>query len=140
MNQEHDQPIGTEVVDCMRISELPAIDSELCDGTFAGAITLTDGTHVAVILLPERAEDINWPSAMDWAQSLGGQLPTRPMAAVIYANVKNRPQSGFFWTCETHKADASCAWFCYFGSGNQNSYHRSYRGTAVAVRTIPLSA
>ena len=124
----------------IQFANLPALGAPLAGGIFIGVITQPDGTHAAVALLPDRAEDVTWQAATEWAEKLGGQLPTRPMAAMIFANTQERPKSGWHWTCETHKDDASYAWHCHFLLGNQHGTHKSYEGAAVAVRLIPLTA
>ena len=123
----------------IKFSDLPAIGAALGGGIFVGAITQTDGTHVAVALLPDQAQDVTWQAALDWAKAQDAQLPTRPMAAMIFANTQNRPQSGWHWTCEEVKDYASCAWFCDFYDGYQSSFLKSSAGAAVAVRCIHIT-
>jgi len=104
------------------------LGAELDGGKFAGITTLKDGTHCAVVLLS------------------GGQLPTRPVAALLYANAKDQFEETWYWTSETLDADtgdeddASYAWFCYFYYGDQYYLHKSAAGACVAVRLIPLNA
>tara|TARA_Y100001972_G_scaffold103866_1_gene130466 strand:+ start:166 stop:585 length:420 start_codon:yes stop_codon:yes gene_type:complete len=130
----------------LALAALPALGAPLAGGTFAGVITQKDGQHVAVVLLPAQAEDVAWQAAMDWATEQGGQLPTRPMAALLFANVKPQLRERWHWTNETldlgddDDDDASCAWICDFYYGGQSYDHKSYEGCAVAVRCIPLSA
>ncbi len=123
----------------IKFSELPAIGAALGGGIFVGAITQPDGTHVAVTLLPDQAKDVTWQAAMDWAKAHNAQLPTRPMAAMIFANTQDRPQSGWHWTCEEVKDYASFAWICGFGSGYQHDLRKSYEGSAVAVRLFHIN-
>lgn len=104
---------------------------------FAGVITAKDGTHCAVALLSARGEDLTWKKAVGWAKEQGGELPTRPVAALIFANVKDRPQEGWHWTSEEHTA--SFAWYCSFDYGYQGGDRKSYEGRAVAVRMIPIA-
>lgn len=123
------------------LAALPKVGETLATGTFAGIITQQDGTHVAVILLPNQAEDLTWQAAMDWAAEQGGQLPTRPIAAMLLANVNAKLQSAdWHWTNETQFNSASYAWYCTFYDGYQITIHKSYQGCAVAVRLIPLTA
>ena len=122
----------------LTLGVLPPLGQSLEGGTFAGITTLADGKHVAVVLLPIKAEDINWKDAMDLAASQGGELPSRAVAALLYANVKPQPTPRWHWTNEAYSA--SSAWHCDFGNGFQDSDHKSYEGCAVAVRLIPLTA
>jgi hypothetical protein len=120
------------------IAALPALGAELQGGTFAGITTQPDGTHFAVILLPDKGSKLTWNAAVDWAKALDAELPTRPVAAMLFANVKDKLRPAWHWTSE--EDDASYAWGCGFGSGNQNFIRKSFEGSAVAVRLIPLTA
>lgn len=121
----------------LTLSQLPALAEPLDGGAFGGIVTMPDGKHVAVVLLPERGEDLNHPAAVAWAQECGGQLPTRPIAALLFANCKQLLQLGWHWCLETQ--GASYAWGCNFVLGSQNDNHKSFEGSAVAVRFIPLA-
>lgn len=122
-------------------AQLPALATELHGGTFAGITTRKDGTHCAVVLLPNQpATRLSWQAAMDWAASIEAELPSRPVAALLYANCKPLLAPRWHWTNETEEDDASCAWNCYFYDGHQSYYHESSGGSAVAVRLIPLTA
>ena len=131
-------PKNPKPASTVTLADLPAIGADLDGGTFAGLTTKPDGTHCAVVLLPDRSTDLTWAKAMAWAKKAGGELPTRPVAALIFANIKDRPQSGWHWTNE--ELNASCAWLCVFHDGYQYGTLRSFEGSAVAVRLIPLSA
>ena len=133
--------------DPITVSTLPALGAPLAGGLFAGLTTTKAGQHAAVVLLPAKPDKpLNWANATAWAESVGGQLPTRPVAALLYANVKSQLQPKRHWTSDTLDADtgdsdyASSAWVCHFSLGNQTSSHESFEGSAVAVRLIPLSA
>ncbi len=120
------------------LSQLPDLTEPLEGGAFAGIVTTPDGKHVAVVLLPERGKDLDHAAAVDWAQELGGQLPTRPVAAMLFANCKPLLQPRWTWSLETE--GASYAWYCDFNYGYQGSVLKSFEGSAVAVRLIPISA
>ena len=119
------------------LSTLPALGAALHGGTFAGLTTKQDGTHHAVILLPDQGTDLTWKKACNWAQKLEAELPSRPVAALLFANVKDQLRPKWHWTSESY--DASYAGFCYFTDGFQGDSHESYEGAAVAVRLIPLT-
>lgn len=128
-------------------SALPSMGSEFAGGTFRGITTLKDGTHCAVILLPNKAQErMPWKKAMGWAEGTGGQLPSRQVAALLYANAKDQFEKTWYWTSETLDADtgdeddASYAWSCLFSDGDQYFTHKNLEGSAVAVRLIPLIA
>jgi len=119
---------------------LPAVSDAFHGGKFAGLTTQKDGTHVAVVLLPGRATDVTWAQAKEWAATAGGELPTRPIAALLYANLKPSLEPSWHWTSEEYEDDASGAWRCDFDDGHQGYGHQSFEGSAVAVRCIPLSS
>ena len=121
----------------MKFTDLPTLGAPLEGGTFAGITTKPDGTHVAVVLLPERGEDMNYDQAVAWAEEQGAQLPTRHVAALLFSNVQPLLQSRWHWCLETD--GASYAWRCGFSSGNQSNDRKSFDGSAVAVRLIHVS-
>jgi len=120
------------------LASLPPIGKSLDGGTFAGLTTKPDGTHCAVVLLPGNATDLTWAKAKTWAEEQGGELPSRPVAALLFANVKASLQPRWHWSCEEHEEDASYAWNYDFNDGFQDCYHKSYEGSAVAVRYIKI--
>lgn len=107
-------------------------------GIFAGVTTQKDGTHAAVILLPDHAEDLTWDAAIAWAEKLNAKLPTRPVAALLFANVQPALSPEWHWTADEY--NASGAWSCDFYDGHQHFTRKSYDVAAVAVRLIPLTA
>ena len=116
-----------------------ALGADLDGGKFAGVITLPDGAHVAVVLLADKpAKRLKWAKAMAWAEETGGQLPSRPIAALLFANLRAEFEASWHWTNETHEKDASSAWNCYFDYGDQFSAGKSFAGCARAVRLIHL--
>lgn len=120
----------------MKLQDLPAIGQLLNGGTFAGLTTKPDGAHCAVVLLPDNGSDLTWAKAKAWAKKQGGELPSRPVAALLFANCKPRLQPRWHWTSEEY--DASYAWSCYFNNGFQGINRKSFEGSAVAVRYITI--
>ena len=118
------------------ITNLPEVGQEFEGGKFAGVITLPDGQHVAITLLPDQASNVNWDNANKWAAQLNAVLPTRPIAALLFANLQPYLRPQWHWTSEAHSA--SFAWGCYCSNGYTDSDHKSYEGSAVAVRCIHL--
>lgn len=126
------------VIASVILSALPALGADFEGGTFAGVTTRPDGTHCAVVLLPGKAEDLTWEAAKAWAVEQGGELPTRPVAALLFANVQPALSPEWHWTADEY--NASYAWHCGFDDGNQDDYRKTYELAAVAVRLIPLSS
>lgn len=105
---------------------------------YAGAVLDTDGEHLHHLVLMADVPDskLAWQSAMDWATSVGGALPTRQEQALLFANCNPHLKPAWPWSSETHAADASSAWVCYFDNGGQYDYSKSCEGSAVAVRRV----
>ena len=120
------------------LASLPTIGSDLDGGIFFGITTRKDGTHCAAILLPDQSEKLTWKKAMHWAAKLGAELPSRPVAALLFANLKDKLTPAWHWTSD--EDGASYAWNCGFSLGLQGYGHKSYEGSVVAVRLIPLTA
>ena len=83
-------------------------------------------------------EGLTWAKAKAWAKKQGGVLPTRPVAALLYAHLKSQLRPRLHWTSEAY--DASYAWNCDFGDGSQSVGNVRSEACAVAVRLIPLSS
>ena len=128
-------------------SALPQLGQPLDGGTFRGVITDRDGTHHAVVLLDVKPDSrMAWKDAKAWADGVGGRLPSRPVAALLYANAKELFEATWYWTADELHADtgdeddASYAWGCHFSLGIQSSLRKGASCAAVAVRLIPLTA
>lgn len=94
-----------------------------------------------VLLADKPATKLQWQQAMDWAKHLGNgaHVPSRFEAALLYANVRDKLDTGnWHWTSTEHASSASYAWRCSFNSGIQYYNHKSYDGCAVAVRRLDL--
>lgn len=137
----------TIITDTITFATLPGLGTEAFGGKFYGLTTLKDGTHAAVILLPNKAQErMGWKKATAWAAEAGGVLPSRPVAALLYANAKSEFEATWHWTSDELQADtgdeddASYAWDCNFGYGGSQSFTRKDdEGSARAVRLIPLT-
>ena len=125
----------------MKFADLPATPgTEIDGGIYAGIHTLPDGTHHAVLLLQDTpSKRLDWSAATAWAESVRGQLPSRPIAALLFANVRTCFERAWHWTNEVHEDDSSCAWIQLFSYGGQDFNCQSSEGRARAVRLIPLT-
>lgn len=122
----------------MEIKDLPPIGADLDGGIFVGLTTKPDDTHCAMVLLPDNGTDLTWAKAKAWAKKQGGELPSRPVAALLFANVKANLKPKWHWTSDEY--NASYAWGCYFDCGFQDDFRKSFEGSAVAVRYIKIGA
>ncbi len=109
---------------------------------YAGIELDADGNPAAhlVLLAARPTEDLNHQAAMDWAASIGGTLPTTQQQSLLFANCKALLPRRWCWSSETHKDDASYAWFCGFYYGYVDDNRKSYEGSAVAVRRLVIQS
>ena len=111
---------------------LPALN----EGEHYAGILLDDNGAPShhLILLPGDRDDGPWRDAIEWAKSIGGELPTRREQALLYANLPKQFQNDWYWSCEQHAAVSVYAWMQGFGNGDQFNGHKSYNHRARAVR------
>ena len=122
---------------------LPAASIALQPGErYAGMVLDEAGQpkHHLILMAQRPGKELAWQPAMDWAASVGGTLPDRQEQALLYANCKPHLDPTWHWSCQTHDNDASYAGLCYFSHGNQHNLRKSFEGSAVAVRLIPLNS
>ncbi|MBJ9593205.1 DUF1566 domain-containing protein [Burkholderia seminalis] len=114
---------------------------QLAEGEiYVGIVTNTAGERHHVVLLPGDNDDASWQAQMEWAQSIGGDLPTRVEMLFLLENHRDEFERDAYWTCQpdTDPGYAGWAWFQYFGNGTQ-SYGRQYDELrARAVRRLPI--
>lgn len=105
---------------------------------YAGSVLDANGQHMHhLVLMAAKPEgDLDWKAALEWAEEVGGALPTRQEQALLFANCKPHLQPRWHWSCEEYETDASSAWDCDFYDGHQYGYHKSFDGSAVAVRRV----
>jgi hypothetical protein len=94
--------------------------------------------HHLILSTLQPPKKLNWQDAGDWAKRIGA-LPTRQELSLLFANCKPHLQPVWHWSSETHEDDASYAWGCDFAHGYFYYHHKSYEGSAVAVRRIPFA-
>jgi len=115
------------------------ITPPLADGeTYIGLIGAANGETYHVILLPGDNDNATWQKQMDWAKSIGGDLPNRIEQAMLWANHRDQFQEDAYWSNETHHSGSGYAWGQSFRDGNQGSYRKYYELRARAVRRLPL--
>ena len=119
-------------------SSVTSFVPELRDGEhYAGIIFGKDGApNHHLILLPGSKSDIQWGDAVDWARSVGGELPSRREQSLLFTNLKEHFEREWYWSAEQYADDTDCAWNQYFSYGFQSNDHKSYEGRARAVRRL----
>jgi hypothetical protein len=120
-----------------------------CSGQFhigarypEGWLVGVNASNEAVLLLPGDIEQVDWVEAMEWAHSIGGDLPTRAEAALLRANFPQGFAAGRFWTSETclTKRSHAAAWYQSFNTGNQAYATQRTLLKARAILHVPLDA
>ena len=106
--------------------------------TYIGLIGNAAGEAHHVILLPGDNDEANHEAALEWAKSIGGDLPTRIEQAMLWANHKDLFQKDWYWSNETHSAAPAFAWFQNFYYGLQYTNHKYGELRARAVRRLPI--
>lgn len=103
---------------------------------YAGAIINPDGSGHHIILLPGDNDDAAWQAQIDWAKSIGGDLPSRSELAHLYAQLKQEFKPEWYWGNEQHAPHSYCDWIQSFGLGTQNYTHKDNESRARAVRRV----
>lgn len=92
--------------------------------------------HLVVVAVTEKEDD--WKAQTGWAQSVGGELPTRRELNLLRANLRELFASTWYWSCETYEGNSAYAWSQYFGGGYQYLDPKRAALRAVAVRRIQI--
>ncbi|QGZ66306.1 DUF1566 domain-containing protein [Paraburkholderia acidisoli] len=79
-----------------------------------------NGSVTHTILLPGDNDDANWSAQLEWAKSIGGDLPTRVELAVAFEQHRDQFQRDWYWSNQDHEDDSAYAWYQDFGDGYQN--------------------
>jgi hypothetical protein len=105
--------------------------------SYAGLILGKNGEpDYHLVLLPDEAVDVSWPSATEWAVGREGMLPNRRELALLFANQREQFERVWYWSSEQHETRAQLVWGQNFASGIQTVYGRPFRGHARAVRRL----
>lgn len=120
---------------------VPAADIELADGEIYAGLILNDAGTPShhLVLLPGDHEDTPWQAAVDWAKSIGGELPTRREQSLLFANSKQHFERNWYWSDEQYASEPSYAWCQYFNFGTQFTSHVGHQCRARAVRRLVIS-
>ena len=105
---------------------------------YVGAIGDKNGDFHHVILLPGNNAEATWQEQMDWAKSIGGDLPTRVEQAMLWANHRDLFEREWYWSNETHHRDSGYAWYQTFYGGYQDDYLKGAALRALAVRRLSI--
>ncbi|MGG2044072.1 DUF1566 domain-containing protein [Burkholderia gladioli] len=97
-----------------------------------------DVTHT--ILLPGDNDDASWQAQLDWAKSIGGDLPTRAELVIAYEQHRDQFQAEAYWsnTPDTDPGYSAWAWSQDFFIGSQDDGLQSVELRARAVRRLSI--
>ena len=121
-------------------ARFPDIDIDKGE-VYAGLVRDPDtGAWHHLVLLPATTdEDLTWKEANDWAAIAGGDLPTRSESALLYANVRDKIDTAYwYWTATEVASEPSYAWVQLFYYGTQYGNRKDYHCMARAVRRVPV--
>ncbi len=109
---------------------------ELNEGEIYAGILLNESgaPQHHLILLPGDNNKANWQTQIDWAKSIGGELPTRSEQSLLFANCKPHFQQDWHWSGEEYSAGG--AWCQDFYVGGQYGYRKNDELRARAVRRL----
>ncbi|NDV73013.1 DUF1566 domain-containing protein [Burkholderia cenocepacia] len=113
----------------------------LADGEiYLGGFVDKNGDVTHTILLPGDNDRGTWQEQMDWAKSIGGDLPTRAELVIAYEQHRDLFEKAAYWsnTPDDDPDYAGWAWYQYFDIGGQNDYPQSYELRARAVRRLSI--
>ena len=88
---------------------------------YVGAIGDKNGDFYHLILLAGDNDDDTWQAQLDWAKSIGGDLPSRVEQAMLWAGFRDQFKKDWYWSNETHHDDSAYAWCQDFGNGYQSN-------------------
>ena len=75
---------------------------------------------------------------MEWAKSIGGDLPDRVEQALLYKHLADQFQKNWYWSNTQHAADSVYAWSQGFHDGFQNDFYKLIKLRARAVRRVAI--
>ena len=105
---------------------------------YIGCIGDAAGNLHHVILLPGDNDDATHQAHLEWAKSIGGDLPNRIEQAMLWANHRDQFKKDLYWSNETYHSESGWAWCQGFASGYQISTPKGYKLRARSVRRVPI--
>lgn len=104
--------------------------------TYVGITLHDDKPHHLILLTGD--EKKNWKDAGAWAKKLGGVLPSRMDALVLFERAKNKFEGAWYWTGQEVAGDADFAWIAFFYGGCQDWFRKSSDSRCRAVRRVTI--
>ena len=106
---------------------------------YVATIQIAGQAPYHLILLPEHPEDeMTHQTATKWAANVGGELPSRPEQALLFAHQRAQFYRDWYWSNTLLESDPDYAWYQNFNIGHQSFSHRNTKLRARAVRRLPI--
>lgn len=110
---------------------------------YIGAIGNKIGDVYHLILLAGESDRAPQEKQIEWAKSIGGDLPNKLEAMMLFCHAKDQFQDEAYWTNETFvdpddPEDTAWAWCQGFSYGRQSIYHENRALRARAVRRLVI--
>jgi len=102
------------------------------------ALTDANGELYHLILLPGDNDDATHAAQLEWAKSIGGDLPSRVEQALLWERARDQFKKDWYWSNDTHHSESGWAWFQNFGRGYQDCSRKYFESRARAVRRLPI--
>lgn len=111
--------------------------------TYIGVIGDKNGDVYHLILLPGDSNPAPQAKQLDWAKSIGGELPNKIEAMMLFVHAKDHFKDEAYWIVETlidpdDPEDDAWAWVQHFHDGYQHGSHKSNGNRARAIRRQPI--
>jgi len=112
----------------------------LLPGELLVAVIITaDGKRkYHLTLLPGDNDGASWKDQMDWASSIGGDLPDRVEQAMLHKYMRDQFKDAAYWSNEKHVSDSVYAWCQGFDYGHQSYLYTGDELRARAVRRLEI--
>ncbi|WP_322076458.1 DUF1566 domain-containing protein [Burkholderia cepacia] len=107
---------------------------------YLGGFVDKNGDVTHTILLPGDNGRASWQEQMEWAKSIGGDLPTRAELVIAYEQYRDLFEQAAYWSNQpdTDPGYSGWAWCQDFYGGTQGTSHQSGELRARAVRRLPI--
>ncbi len=112
--------------------------------TLIGLLSDKDMRPYWLILLPGDNDRAPHQQQIEWAKSIGGDLPNRVEATMLFARAKEQFQQTWYWTSDTFvypyepEYASDYVWVLSFRHGSHDDFHKSDSYKARAVRRVYL--
>jgi hypothetical protein len=100
------------------------------------SIIRPDGKITHTILLPGDSDGVSWADQMEWAKSIGGDLPSRAVQALLYELMPKEFKEAAYWSNTQLSGHSDSAWCQNFSYGSQYGNGKNNELRARAVRQI----